>query len=71
MPPLVVALLRPGPQVIVWMVGVTLVALAALGVASARLGGAPVARAVLRVVAFGGLAMAITALVGRLFEVAV
>ncbi len=71
LPPMLVALLLPGPQVIYWMVSVTLVALAVLGIASARLGGAPIARAVLRVVVFGGLAMAVTALVGRLFEVAV
>ncbi|MFN3510225.1 MAG: VIT1/CCC1 transporter family protein [Tsuneonella troitsensis] len=71
LPPLLVALLLPGAQVIYWMVGVTLAALGLLGVASARLGGAPAGRAVVRVVVFGGLAMAVTALVGRLFEIAV
>ena len=44
--PLVVALLRPGAEVIYWMVAVTLVL-------------------------FGGLAMAVTAGVGRLFDIAV
>ena len=66
-----VALLLPGAQVIYWMVGVSLAALGLLGVASARQGGAPAGRAVVRVVVFGGLAMAVTALVGRLFEIAV
>lgn len=69
--PLLVALVRPGPDVIYWMVAVTLVALAALGALGARLGGAPMLRAVGRVVVFGGLAMAVTAGVGRLFDIAV
>ncbi|GGD96133.1 hypothetical protein GCM10011515_15100 [Tsuneonella deserti] len=69
--PLIVALLRPGAEVIYWMVGVTLVALAVLGAIGAHLGGAPYTRAVLRVVLFGGLAMAVTAGVGRLFDIAV
>lgn len=45
----------------------TLVALAGLGAWSARLGGAPVARAVLRVVLGGALAMGLTAGIGHLF----
>jgi VIT1/CCC1 family predicted Fe2+/Mn2+ transporter len=69
--PLVVALLRPGPEVIYWMVAVTLAALALLGAIGAHLGGAPWARAIVRVVVFGGLAMAVTAGVGKLFDIAV
>lgn len=48
-----------------------LVALAGLGTWSARLGGAPVARAVVRVVCGGALAMGLTAGIGFLFGVAV
>jgi len=43
-----------------------LVALVVLGIAGARAGGAPILRAALRVCIGGGLAMAVTALVGRL-----
>ena len=48
----------------------TLVTLAGLGAWSARLGGAPTARAMLRVILVGGLAMALTAGIGRLFGAA-
>ena len=47
-------------------VAVTLVALALLGDVGARLGGAPRVRATIRVVAWGAVAMAITAGVGAL-----
>jgi len=46
---------------------VSLLALASLGALSARTGGAPVARAVMRVTFWGAVAMAATALVGTLF----
>ncbi|HTR50118.1 MAG TPA: VIT family protein [Kofleriaceae bacterium] len=45
---------------------VTLASLAALGVVGARLGGAAVGRAALRVTVGGGLALAVTAGIGRL-----
>ncbi len=48
----------------------TLVALAGLGTWSARLGGAPVPRAVLRIVLGGALAMGLTAGIGYLFGTA-
>jgi VIT1/CCC1 family predicted Fe2+/Mn2+ transporter len=44
----------------------TLLLLAVLGAVGGRLGGAPAAPAVLRVAVGGGLAMATTALIGRL-----
>jgi VIT1/CCC1 family predicted Fe2+/Mn2+ transporter len=47
----------------------SLVGLAALGALGARLGGAPVARAALRVAIGGLIAMGLTALIGRLFGV--
>ena len=46
---------------------VTLLALAALGAIGARAGGAPVGRAVARVLLWGGFAMAVTAAIGHLF----
>jgi vacuolar iron transporter family protein len=49
------------------IVAVTLVLLVALGSVAARLGGASVARGALRVAFWGLVAMATTALVGRLF----
>ncbi len=50
------------------VVGVTsLLALAALGVISARTGGAPIPRAVARVTLWGVFAMTATALIGRIF----
>lgn len=49
----------------------TLLALAALGGWSARLGGAPSGRAIARVVAGGIIAMGLTALIGRAFGTAV
>ena len=50
---------------------VLLLGLAILGVLSAKAGGAPPLKAVARIVFWGAAAMALTALVGRLFGVAV
>lgn len=50
---------------------VSLVVLAVLGALSAHLGGAPVAKSVLRVTFWGAVAMAITAGIGKLFGIAV
>jgi VIT1/CCC1 family predicted Fe2+/Mn2+ transporter len=49
---------------------VSLLSLAFLGAFGGRLGGAPVGRAALRVTLGGGLAMTVTALIGRAFGVA-
>ena len=49
---------------------ISLVSLTALGALGGHLGGAPLGRAALRVTVGGGLAMAVTAVVGRLFHVA-
>jgi VIT1/CCC1 family predicted Fe2+/Mn2+ transporter len=51
--------------------GTALVVLAGTGALGGRLGGAPVVRAALRVLVGGGIAMAITALVGSLIGTAV
>jgi VIT1/CCC1 family predicted Fe2+/Mn2+ transporter len=65
--PLVVVLLV-SVSTLVWAVsGASIVFLALLGALSARAGGAPIARSVLRVTFWGALAMAITAGVGALF----
>lgn len=68
--PLLAAMLSPGGSVIAIVAASSLVALAALGAAGARVGGASPTRPVLRVVFWGALAMAVTAAVGALFGVA-
>ncbi len=65
--PLVVAALAVGPRLIAWVTLATLVCLVALGAVAARLGGASMVTGAWRVTFWGALAMAITALVGRLF----
>jgi VIT1/CCC1 family predicted Fe2+/Mn2+ transporter len=50
---------------------VSLASLATLGALGARLGGAPIGRAALRVVMGGGLAMAVAAAIGRILRVSV
>lgn len=64
--PLATALVVPGALRIAAIAVATLASLCALGVVAARLGGAPVGRASLRVVAWGALAMAATAGIGLL-----
>ena len=65
LPLLAVALTPAGVRIVVAVV-VTLIALALLGDIGARLGGAPRRRATIRVVAWGAVAMAITAAIGAL-----
>jgi len=62
--PLIVALSVPLTSVVAATIFASLLALVVLGVVSARLGGAPPLRAALRVLIWGGLAMALTAYVG-------
>ena len=69
--PVAAALLAPAGTIIPVVLVVTLVALMLLGAIGARAGGAPIGRAMLRVVVWGVFAMAITAGVGRLFGVSV
>jgi VIT1/CCC1 family predicted Fe2+/Mn2+ transporter len=69
--PLIAAVLAPVAVLTPVVVGVTLVALTVLGALGARAGGAAIGPAALRVVFWGGLAMAVTAAVGNLFGVAV
>lgn len=69
--PILVAVIVPRAQTGFAIAVASLAGLALLGVLSARAGGANVTRAVIRIVFWGTAAMAITALVGRLFGVAV
>ena len=65
--PLISVLVAPTEAVAVTTTAVSLAALAVLGAVSARTGGAPIGRAMLRVTFWGAAAMAATALVGSLF----
>ena len=65
--PLVVAAVVPVERIILFVSGSTLVFLAGLGALAAGAGGAGRARGALRVTFWGALAMALTALVGRMF----
>jgi VIT family. len=62
-------LLAPAAWVQTAMVATTLLALLLSGAVAARIGGANPWRGALRVVFWGALAMAVAALVGRLFDV--
>ncbi len=65
--PLLSALLAPAAHVAIIVAGASILFLAALGAVAARTGGAPVGKAAFRVVFWGGLAMAVTAIVGKVF----
>jgi VIT1/CCC1 family predicted Fe2+/Mn2+ transporter len=64
--PLLSVAVTPAAVRVAATVGVTLIALAVLGDLGARLGGAPTRRAIVRVVAWGAVAMAVTAGIGAL-----
>jgi VIT1/CCC1 family predicted Fe2+/Mn2+ transporter len=65
--PVVVVVVVPHAQVSMLVTATALVFLAVLGAVAARVGGAVIWRGALRVVFWGALAMAVSALVGRLF----
>ena len=69
--PLLAITLTPSGIRISFTVIVTLIALAALGAVGARLGGAPLMRAAVRVSAWGAVAMALTYAIGALVGTAV
>jgi VIT1/CCC1 family predicted Fe2+/Mn2+ transporter len=64
--PLTAVTIGGGTLRVVLTVVATLIALAGLGAIGARLGGAPIPRAALRVLVWGALAMALTAAIGYL-----
>jgi vacuolar iron transporter family protein len=69
--PIVALLVAPVALRIPTIAILSLVSLAALGAFGGRFGGAPIGRAALRVTLGGGLAMAVTALIGRILGVSV
>jgi VIT1/CCC1 family predicted Fe2+/Mn2+ transporter len=69
--PLALVLLFAGPMLTWAVTGGSLLFLALLGGIGARAGGAPIAKAVLRVTFWGAVAMAATAAIGALFGTAV
>jgi vacuolar iron transporter family protein len=69
--PLAAAALGPPAHAVPLVSASSLLALAILGAISARAGGAPIVRAVIRVVLLGGIAMAVTAGIGALIGTAV
>lgn len=69
--PIVALLISPVALRIPMIATLSLVSLAALGAFGGRLGGAPMVRAALRVTLGGGLAMAVTAIIGRILGVSV
>lgn len=68
--PLSAALLAPVDCQVPVIVVVTLLSLALLGFAGAKAGGAPVRPALARVLIWGSFAMAVTAVIGHLFGIA-
>lgn len=65
--PLATMLITPRPHIIPVVGAASLLFLATLGAVGAQAGGAPIFRAAARVTFWGALAMALTALVGKLF----
>lgn len=65
--PLAVVLLFPAEMLIYLVIISTLIFLAILGAVGAKVGGAGVIRATVRVTFWGGMAMAVTAFVGAIF----
>lgn len=65
--PLVTVMLMPRSFIVVGVTATSLICLTALGALAARVGGAPVFRAAIRVAAWGALALAVTAGVGAMF----
>ena len=69
--PIAVVIVAPQSGAGGWVTGFSLACLAVLGGLAAAVGGAPVWRGAARVVTWSALAMGFTALVGRLFGVAI
>jgi VIT1/CCC1 family predicted Fe2+/Mn2+ transporter len=69
--PLLAVVFTPAAFALPVLVCVTILALAALGLAGARAGGAPLVPAAVRVAIWGSIAMAITFAAGKLFHAAV
>lgn len=70
-PPLAIAVFAPQSIVVTAVSGTSLVVLIVLGTVGAKIGGAPILKAAVRVTFWGAFAMAVTAGVGHLFGTAV
>lgn len=68
--PMLAAIVSPAERVALVVTLTTLIALAVLGALGAWAGGASLLRPTVRVIFWGGAAMAVTALIGKLFGVA-
>lgn len=67
--PLAISAFMPEQQLVEVLVGATLIGLAGLGAVAAKVGGAPVVRATMRVTCWGAMAMAATIVVGSAFHI--
>ncbi len=67
--PIAALLLAPAASRILAIAAASLITLAGLGAFGGHLGGAPIGRAALRVTIGGAMAMAVTAVIGRIFGV--
>jgi VIT1/CCC1 family predicted Fe2+/Mn2+ transporter len=69
--PLLIAFLTPKAMLVPAVSAATLVFLAVLGATGARLGGAPLLRATIRVLFWGAVALGVTAAIGAIFGTAI
>lgn len=69
--PLIVTLLSPIKEMEYWLYAFTIVFLTVLGFLSAKTGGANIIKAILRVTAWGTIAMVLSAIVGYIFGISV
>ena len=69
--PIIGAVFAPPAMIIPIVLVVTIIALAGLGALGAKAGGAPMRPAIIRVVSWGVIAMAVTAAIGWIFGVSV
>ena len=69
--PLIVAIFAPLPHIVYSLYASALLFLLILGAVSARTGGAPIGKAIIRITFWGTVAMGLTALVGYWFGVSV
>ncbi len=67
--PLIVTLFAPVQNMEYWLYGFTIVFLGVLGTVSAKVGGSSIAKAIMRIIIWGTIAMILSAMVGYLFGV--
>lgn len=69
--PLLISIFMPVENMVYYQYGFTIVFLMLLGAVAAKTGGSSIGKAILRITLWGTLAMVLTAVVGRIFGVAV